>query len=45
MNEFYNFERDAYEQELFSNKINPKFIPNVTEDKGIFKLLLLFDLK
>ena len=25
MNEFYNFERDAYEQELFSNKINPKF--------------------
>ncbi len=30
---------------IVNNKINPKFIPNVTEDKGIFKLLLLFDLK
>ena len=30
---------------IVNNKINPKFIPNVTEDKVIFKLLLLFDLK
>ena len=27
-----------------NGKINPKFIPNITEENGMFKLLLLFDL-
>ena len=27
------------------NKINPRFIPNITEENGVFKLLLLFELK
>ena len=26
-------------------KINPRFIPNITEENGSFQLLLLFDLK
>lgn len=30
---------------IVDNKINPKFIPNVNEESGNFKLLLLFDLK
>lgn len=30
---------------IVDGKINPKFIPNVDEEKGTFKLLLLFDLK
>lgn len=30
---------------IIDNKINPKFIPNVKEENGNFKLLLLFDLK
>ena len=30
---------------ILGNKINPRFIPNVTEDKGNFKLLMLFELK
>ena len=27
-----------------NGKINPKFIPNITEETGMFKLMLLFDL-
>ena len=27
-----------------NGKINPKFIPNITEENGMFKLMLLFDL-
>ena len=27
---------------IIDNKINPKFIPNVKEENGNFKLLLLF---
>jgi len=27
------------------NKINPRFIPNIEEDSGVFKLLILFELK
>ena len=27
-----------------NGKINPKFIPNITEDNAMFKLMLLFDL-
>ena len=30
---------------IINNKINPKFIPNIDEESGNFKLLLLFDLK
>lgn len=30
---------------IIDNKINPKFIPNVDEESGSFKLLLFFDLK
>lgn len=30
---------------IVDNRINPKFIPNIYEDKGSFQLLLLFDLK
>ena len=28
-----------------NGKINPKFIPNITEENGMFKLMLLFDLR
>lgn len=27
-----------------NGKINPKFIPNITEENGMFQLMLLFDL-
>lgn len=30
---------------IVDGKINPRFIPNIEEDSGTFKLLLLFDLK
>lgn len=30
---------------IVNGKINQKFIPNITEDKGYFQLLLLFELK
>lgn len=30
---------------IVDNRINPRFIPNVTEDAGTFQLLLLFDIK
>ena len=30
---------------LIDNKINPRFIPNISEDADSFQLLLLFDLK
>lgn len=30
---------------IVDGKINPRFIPNVTEEHGGFQLLLLFDLK
>lgn len=30
---------------LLENKINPRFIPNVTSDSDPFKLMLLFDIK
>lgn len=30
---------------IVNGKINPRFIPNVVEDKGNFHLLLLFDIK
>jgi len=30
---------------ILDNKINPKFIPNIDEETGNFKLLLLFELK
>lgn len=30
---------------IVDNRINPKFIPSLTEDKGNFKLLLLFDIQ
>lgn len=30
---------------IIDNKINPKFIPNLIEEDGSFRLLLLFDLK
>lgn len=30
---------------IINNRLNPKFIPNITEDKGVFQLLLLFDLE
>ena len=29
---------------IVDNKINPKFIPNITEENGVFQLLLFFDL-
>lgn len=28
---------------IFDDKINPKFIPNITKDEGNFKFMLLFD--
>ena len=30
---------------ILDNKINPRFIPSVEEDQGVFKLLILFELK
>ena len=30
---------------IVNNKINPRFIPNIKEEDGNFKLLLLFDFK
>ena len=30
---------------IVNNKINPRFIPNIKEEDGSFRLLLLFDLK
>lgn len=30
---------------IIDNKINPRFIPNIDEESGSFKLLLFFDLK
>lgn len=30
---------------IVDGKINPRFIPNITEENGSFQLLLLFDLK
>lgn len=30
---------------IIDGKINPKFIPNITEEKGAFQLILYFDLK
>ncbi len=30
---------------IVDGKINPRFIPNIVEEDGYFKLLLLFDLK
>lgn len=30
---------------IVDGKINPRFIPNITEENGTFQLLLLFDLK
>lgn len=30
---------------IIDGKINPKFIPNITEENGSFKLLLYFELK
>lgn len=30
---------------IIDGRINPKFIPRITEDKGNFQLLLLFDFK
>lgn len=30
---------------IVNNKINPRFIPNITEDNGAFKLMLLFDIQ
>ncbi len=30
---------------IINNKINPKFIPNITEDDNSFKLMLLFDIQ
>lgn len=30
---------------IINNRINPKFIPNITEDSGAFKLMLLFDIE
>lgn len=30
---------------IIDGKINPKFIPHITEENGMFQLLLLFDIK
>ena len=30
---------------ILDNKINPRFIPSVEDDDGVFKLLILFELK
>lgn len=30
---------------IVDNKINPRFIPNIVEENGFFKLLLLFELQ
>lgn len=30
---------------IIDNKINPRFIPNITDDNGPFKLMLLFDIQ
>ena len=30
---------------IIDGKINPKFIPHITEENGIFQLLVLFDIK
>lgn len=32
-------------QVIIDNKINPRFIPNIIEDNGSFKLMLLFDIQ
>lgn len=30
---------------IIDNRINPRFIPNITKENGAFKLMLLFDIK
>ena len=30
---------------IIDNKINPRFIPNITDENGSFKLMLLFDIQ
>ena len=30
---------------IVDGKLNPRFIPNVTEEKGVFRLVLYFDLE
>lgn len=30
---------------IIDNRINPKFIPNITDENGSFKLMLLFDIQ
>ena len=30
---------------IIDNKINPRFIPNITDENGTFQLMLLFELK
>lgn len=30
---------------IVNNKLNPRFIPNIIEDNGSFKLMLLFDIQ
>lgn len=30
---------------ILDNKINPKFIPNISDENGSFKLMLLFDIQ
>jgi hypothetical protein len=30
---------------IVDGKINPKFIPNIDEETGVFQLLLFFELK
>lgn len=30
---------------IIDNKINPKFIPNITKENGYFQLMLLFDIQ
>jgi hypothetical protein len=29
---------------IIDNKINPRYLPNINEENGSFKLLLLFDI-
>ena len=30
---------------IIDNRINPRFIPNITDENGSFKLMLLFDIQ
>ena len=45
LKERYALSKVISANDLLENKINPRLIPNIKEEKDTFKLLLLFDMR